>query len=368
MIGAAARILAYVLVRTLIGVAAALGVIVSVIMLIDFVELSRTLGAHVDLSFLQIVGLVLLKSPAVVLLLLPFVFLFGGMGAFVALNRRSELVAMRAAGLSAWRFIGPAAAASFLIGILTITVLNPVASIMSGRFEDRRAALSEGRGFDAGREIWLRQGDDRSQIVIHAKSHDIIDGAVRLKGVSLFVQDVAPTGALDFSRRIEAAEARLAPGSWRLTDVREVQPGAASVRSEQLTIPSTLDRRTALETFASPGAVAFWRLPSMIRSAELAGYSAVGYRLRWQQLLATPLLFCAICVLAAAFSLRLMRLGNLAGLAGAGVGLGFGVFFLNEVCAVLAATDVIPPFLAAWAPPILALLAGATLLFHTEDG
>jgi lipopolysaccharide export system permease protein len=363
-----ARVELYVLTRTLLGVGAATAVIASVIMLVDFVELSRTVGGRAELTFIELFGLMLLKSPSVILLLLPFVFLFGAMGAFVALNRRSELVAMRAAGVSAWRFIFPAAAVSFAIGVVTVTLLNPLAAALGSRFEDQRSALTDGAGRVARGELWLRQGDDRNQIVIHARSHDITDETIRLKGVSLFVQSVGPTGALDFSRRIEATEARLMPGFWRLTDVREALPGAETVRSEQLSIPSSLDRRTAMERFASPGAVAFWGLPAAIRSAEVAGYSAAGYRLRLQQLLATPLLFSAMSILAAAFSLRLMRLGDLAALAGAGVGLGFVVFFLGEFCGALGATEVIPPFIAAWAPPILAILSGITLLCYTEDG
>ena len=362
------RLQLYVLTRTLAGVGAALAVIASVIMLIDFVELSRTLGGKVELTFFQLLWLMLLKSPSVILLLMPFVFLFGTMGAFVALNRRSELVAMRAAGVSAWRFIFPAAAAAFVLGLVTITLLNPLASALSARFEDRRAALSEGHAPGEAREIWLRQGNDRNQIVIHAASHDLTNETIRLKGVSLFIQTVSPTGGLEFSRRIEASEALLMPGFWRLSDVREALPGAGSVKSEQLSLPSTLDRRTALEKFASPDTIAFWQLPATIQHADEAGYAVSGYRLRFDQLLATPVLFVAMAVLAAAFSLRLMRLGGLAGLAVAGVTVGFLVFFSNQFCGALGTAEVIPPFVAAWTPPLLALLSGVTLLCYTEDG
>jgi lipopolysaccharide export system permease protein len=362
------RIQIYLLTRALAGVGTALAVVSAVIILVVMVDLTRTMSGSVELTFSQLAELTLLKAPAIILLLLPFVFLFGAMGAFVVLNRRSELVAIRAAGVSAWRFIAPVVGASFLIGLVTITALNPGAAALSGRFEDRRSELTDGNSFGRRKDVWLRQGDDRNQIVIHARSHDTQHETVRLKDVSLFVQNVGPSGGLEFSHRIEAAEAVLTPGSWRLKNVRETLPGSQSVRSEQLSIPSTLDRRTALEKFASPGAVAFWRLPGTIRAAELAGYSAAGYRLRLQQLLATPLMFSAMCVLAAAFSLRLMRLGDLAGLVGAGVALGFVVFFLNEFCGALGNTEVLPSFLAAWAPPSLAFLAGVTLLCYTEDG
>ncbi|MEO8811644.1 MAG: LptF/LptG family permease, partial [Caulobacteraceae bacterium] len=119
------RILIYLLVRTLAGVGVAFAVVASVIVLVVLVDMTRTLGAKVELGFPQLIELTLLKAPGIVLLLLPFVFLFGSMAAFIALNRRSELVALRAAGVSAWRFIAPAAAASFVIGLLTVTVLNP---------------------------------------------------------------------------------------------------------------------------------------------------------------------------------------------------------------------------------------------------
>ncbi len=368
MTGAPVRMQLYVLGRVMAGVAAALAVISSIILLIDFVELSRVLGGHLDLGFVELMSLTLLKSPAVILQLAPFVFLFGVLGAFVTLNRSSELVAMRAAGVSAWRFVLPSAGAAFLLGIVTITVINPIAASLNDRFEAQRAVIVLGHSVGSGQDIWLRQGDERSQVVIHARSHDTVGDVVRLKNVSLFIQTLSPTGPLGFSRRVEAAEARLEPGFWRLTDVTEVSPSAGSIHSEQLSIPSMLDHRTAMESFASPGTVAFWRLPATIRAAELAGYSSVRYRLRFQQLLATPLLFSAMSVLAAAFSLRLARLGGLAGLAAVGVGLGFLVFFLNQFCGALGSSEVLPTPLAAWALPALALLTGITLLSYSEDG
>jgi len=63
-----------------------------------------------------------------------------------------------------------------------------------------------------------------------------------------------------------------------------------------------------------------------------------------------------------------MRLGGLAPLAGAGIALGFGLFFFDQFCGALGEANAIPPFAAAWTPPILALLSGFTLLSYTEDG
>ncbi|HEX6859252.1 MAG TPA: LPS export ABC transporter permease LptG [Caulobacteraceae bacterium] len=358
----------YVLRGTLAAVAGALAVIGSVVVLIEFVDISRTVGGRAEVGFGEVIWLTALKAPATLLILLPFCFLFGTLAAFMTLNRRSELIAMRAAGASAWRFILPAATAAFLIGAVTVAALNPLTAMLTARFEQTRTELLEDYLAATPRETWLRQGDEHSQVVIRAQNHERVRGSIRLKGVSLFIYSVDPDGGLRFQRRIEAEQAELMPGYWQLTGVREAAPGAASVRSESLTIPSTLEEEDAIERFSSPNAIAFWRLPATIRWTEEAGFSALSYRLRLQQLLATPLLFAAMSVLAAAFSLRLVRLGGLARLAGTGVALGFIFFFFNQFCSALGKSEMLPPFAAAWAPPLLALLSGLTLLCYTEDG
>ena len=59
------------------------------------------------------------------------------------------------------------------------------------------------------------------------------------------------------------------PGYWRLSDVLEAMPGSGSVRSEQLSIASTLDRRSAMEKFAQPAVIGFWSLPRAIAAAAV---------------------------------------------------------------------------------------------------
>lgn len=360
------RIERYVLTRTLMAVAAALAVISAVVMLIDFVEISRNTTAGTDSTVAETLGLMLLKSPNLILLLFPFAFLFGVLAAFVNLNRRSELVAMRAAGVSAWRFIFPAAGAAFAVGLVAILGLSPMASWLDGQYETAANRLDAKPGARTPTDTWLRQGDGRTQVVIHARSR--LRPGDRLQDVSMFVYTADSKGRLEFQRRIEAKMAVLKRGFWQLTDAREAGPGQQAVRYRTLSIPSTLDPSTAYEKFAEPSAVPFWALPGAIDRIERAGFTATAYRLRFQQLLATPVLLAAMSVLGAAFSLRLMRLGGLAVLATSGVALGFLFFFFNELTAALGKAEIIPPFLAGWTPPVLALLSAFTLLTYTEDG
>ena len=361
------RIERYVLIQQMKSLAVALGVIAALIMLIDFVEISRGVGSDVDLSTVRILGLMLLKSPQVIVQLLPFVFLFGTLAAFVGLNRRSELIAMRAAGVSAWRFVLPAAGMAFALGVLTVTTLGPLASAGDGLWQRERARIS-GAVPGAGEQqaIWLREGDDQRQMIIRAGRQDRANA--RLLDVNFFIYTTGPNGRRTFSERIDAQSATLSAGRWRLTNAIGASIGQRAVSYSTLDLTSSLADKEAFERFARPQATPFWSLPNQIQRIENAGFTSTTYRLRFQQLLATPLVFAAMSILAAAFSLRLMRLGDLAKMTVAAVVLGFAFFFVNQFSSAMGSAEVVPPFLAAWLPPVLTALAAFTLLFYTEDG
>jgi len=361
------RIERYVLVQQARSLGLALGVIAALIMLIDFVEISRGVGSDVDLSGIRILGLMLLKSPQVIIQLLPFVFLFGTLAAFVGLNRRSELIAMRAAGVSAWRFVLPAAGAALMLGVITVTALGPLAASADGLFQRERSRLSgAAAGADASQTVWIREGDDARQMVIRAERQD--RARARLLDVTFFIYTNDGRGMRTFSERIDADSASLSNGSWRLVDAVGAEIGQRAVRYATLDLPSSLADEEAFERFARPQATSFWSLPAQVDRVEAAGFSSTAYRLRLQQLLATPLMFAAMSILAAAFSLRLMRLGDLAKMSVAAVVLGFAFFFVNQAASAFGSAEVIPPWLAAWLPPLLTALAAFTLLFYTEDG
>ena len=47
---------------------------------------------------------------------------------------------------------------------------------------------------------------------------------------------------------------------------------------------------------------------------------------------------------------------------------GFGFFFLSDIASALGSSGAVPVLLAAWAPPLSAVLFALGLLLHLEDG
>ena len=356
----------YIIMRVCGGIAVALAGVLASILLIDLVEQMRTVGTRTELSLLDAVRLTLLKTPMLVEQTLPFVVLAGTMMAIIGLNRSSELVAMRAAGVSAWRFLAPAAFAGVLLGVFAITALNPLGSHFYQVFEAEKAdALSAHAGGGGANGIWIRQGDAEGQVVIHAES---VDGTgATLQGATFMFFEVRQE-ALRFTRRIRAGEAELRPGFWQLTDIVEATPGGRPVRHTHLAIPTSLDASELINRFVNPATLSFWALPGFIRESRAAGFAPVRYELKLQSLFAYPLLLAAMAGLGAAFSLQLQRLGNLARWGAAGVGIGLFRVFYSQLAGAFAITQTVPPAVAAWSAPFAGMFIALALVAFLEDG
>jgi lipopolysaccharide export system permease protein len=203
-------------------------------------------------------------------------------------------------------------------------------------------------------------------IVISARRVD--PSQARLLEAVFFFFEFDAERRLRFVRRVSAQQADLRSGFWQLSGIVDALPGQPPTRSEHLAISTRLEPTALLDRYVSPQSLSFYRLPGVIAEAEAAGLTPTRYELRWQSLLATPLLFAAMAALGAVFSLRLSRLGGGAVWAMTGLGAGFLLFFVGQLSNAFATSQVIPPLIAVWAPPLSGLLAAMAILGYLEDG
>lgn len=354
----------YIAGRTLRGILLAFLIVTAIIALVDYVEASRNIGADANLSPLQLLILTGLKIPKLIEQTIPFVVLFGVMGALSGMNKRSELTVMRAAGLSAWRFLRPALVVTALIGIAWSTIINPLSSRMMGEYDARAASVLGGGQTD---DIWLREGSDKAQRVIQAQSMDL--AAKRLDGVIFYEMELDVDGATVFERRFDSESARLlTPGFWTLEGVIENAPSEATRRSDTLTLPTSITVDDLREQSGQQVDPPFWSILNEIKANEEAGFSARKLRLQFHKLLALPFLLVAMTFIAAGVSMHLVRGGGTLRLLIMGAVMGFGVFFADSVVTAFGEVAILPVILAAWTVPLLVLLLGITHLARIEDG
>jgi lipopolysaccharide export system permease protein len=331
---------------------------------IDVVDLlNRTAGHSVATSV--VVGMAMLQLPDLGQKMLPFAILLGGVFTFARLSRSQELVATRAAGVSAWDFLLPPLAVAVLVGIFAVTVVTPVSARMFAQFAGMEARYVKGEASQLSvsqNGLWLRQGNEKQQSVIHALR--VADQGQHLEDVIVFLYG----GEDQFKGRIDARTGELQNHAWLLKDAWISGADGTPQHHATYMLETTLTPAQIQESFASPDTLSFWDLPGFIRAAQAAGFSALRYQLYLYTLYALPALFAAMVFMAASFSLRLAREGGFSKVILFSAACGFGVYFFSDLTRVLGQSGTVPVLLAATAPAIAAILIGMTLLFNQEDG
>ncbi len=356
----------YLAIQFLLGVTIVYATLMTLVFSIDVVDLISRTGGRASTSV--VLAMAILHMPNLGQKVLPFAILGGGVFCFIRLSRSHELVATRAAGVSAWDFLGPPLAVAILIGIGAVMAGTPISARMLSQFAALEARYVKGQASQLSISetgLWLRQGDEKQQSVIHALR-------VANQGEQLEEVMVILYGANDkFLGRIDAHDARLQTGQWEMRDAWVGDDkGSTPLHYDTYNLPTTLTASQIQQAFTSPDALSFWNLQDYIRTAQAAGFSAVRYELYFYNLLAMPALFAAMVFMAASFSLRLsrQRVGGIGRVVLFSALAGFGVYFFNDLTTTLGNDNILPAILAATAPAATAILIGMTLLFHLEDG
>jgi lipopolysaccharide export system permease protein len=336
--------------------------IFGLIYMVDFVEMLRRTSDNPKAGAALVAWLSLLHTPAVSEQILPFAVLFGAMASFITLTRKLELVVARAAGVSVWQFLTPPVVAALLIGLFAVGVYNPLSAVMKQQADEIETGVFKNKYLANITAMWIRQRSVDGQSILRAETSS--NSGLRLAGVSAFVFD--SNGK--FLERVDADSAAMGEREWTLNNVIITAPGVEPRRVDVYHLATNLLPSQVMQSFVSPESVPFWSLPRVVDDTEDAGLDAMGYRLRFQSLLALPAMLVAMVLIAASFSLKLSRMGGVGVLVLGGVGAGFVLYVATKLVSDLGGAGVLSTPVAAWSPAIVANMLGALTLLNREDG
>ena len=339
--------------------------LLSIIYLFDTVELLRRAAKVENVSLGLTLKMGLYKLPEVGQMVFPFAILFSAMLTFWQLARRHELTIIRSSGLSVWQFITPIVGLAMFIGIINIMLLNPVGTLFISKYESLETEYLEQRSSliklsDQG--LWLRQDHDNGKAILHSERVKTSEWLLSKVVVFFFSEEN------DFLRRIDATSAKLEPGQWKFENAVVNKPANKPEQADFLIMATDLTTNDLASSFSTPETVSFWKLPEFIKIMEQTGFDSTSLKIYFQSLLAQPLLFMAMVLLAASVSLRPPRLRGTTFLIMLGVIIGFAVFFSSSFLQALGASHQIPIIVAAWFPPVICFVSGIAALMILEDG
>lgn len=355
----------YLFLRFLVAILLVFLLFCMLILLIDFVELMRRSAKTEDISFFKVLEISLLRVPSFAELTLPFAVLLGTIGAFLMLGRSSELIIIRASGVSVWRFILPPLFVALLLGAFSSFIYNSLAAsakaeserVYGELFGKNKSALRNSRN-----QIWFRQDGSDGPSVMHAKA--LANQGHSLTGVTILHY----TKNNRFVERIDAAKAELEDGRWVLQDAWVSRLSQQPNFYKRYLLSTYLTPTQISESMGSVETVSFWALPSYIEIANKAGLPATRYKIQYQLLLTKPFLLAIMVLIAATCALRTFRLGRIQSMIIVGMCIGFGFFIFAEISRQMGLAGNVAPEYAVWVPLFAWSFVVLTVLLYQEDG
>lgn len=293
----------------------------------------------------------LLIQPQRLYELFPMALLVGGLLGMGALASSSELIVMRAAGLSLTRLTRSALQAGLLLSLAVLAIGEFVAPPLEQSAREQRAmAKSENMAIRGGRGFWARDGD----YFVHVRG--VLPG-IRLADIHIF--------EIDSESRLEtvtaAQSARYVEGRWLLEGIDRSVLNGDSVQTERLNslvVVSGISPQILDVLAADPDELSIRDLLVYVDYLERNGLDAQSYRLAlWRKLLA-PLTYLAMLVVAMPFVFGPQRSVGAGQRLLVGLLLGLVFFLLNYLLGNVVLLYGYPPLAGAILPSLLFLGTG----------
>jgi LPS export ABC transporter permease LptG len=341
---------------------------VSLMLVFTFFELvGDIIRNHIALTT---VGEYLLNlAPSMIYAITPLAVLIAVLVTFGVLNRNSEIVAMKATGISLYRLVVPVVSISAILAIALFMFDDYYLPAANRRQESLRSTI-KGRPpqtFLHPEEKWMfgQSGQGEPAHIFYYQFFDRDDDAF----ANLSVFEFNPS-TFALSRRIYASRVIWdeKTESWRFLNgwVRNIDGN----NSEFIEFKNT----TFSEIREDPGyfkkenlqsqEMNFQQLGAYIRDLRQSGFDTMRLRVALWHKLAYPLIAIIMAVMAIPFALSMGRRGSLTGIAVA-ISVALAYWVVDGLFGAMGNVNYLPAVLAAWSPDVLFGLTGGYLLLRT---
>ncbi|MDH5545684.1 MAG: LPS export ABC transporter permease LptG [Gammaproteobacteria bacterium] len=334
---------------------AALGLLSFILLIIFVDEMGRTGKGQYSSS--EALLYVLATVPRHIYHIFPPAVLIGTMLGLGVLASNSELVAMRASGISRLQIVRIVISAALLLMSVSIVLGEFIAPGLDSYAETRRSlVMNDGKSLKTNKGIWVRDGNDFIRV-------DTVLNHGELKGV----QVIQTSGKAQLRRYLYAELASYrSPGDWLLQNVDVVTADGDDLRTVQMAEmvwQSHLNPDVMQVVVVRPEVMAADDLFEYSQYLEQNGIDARKYQLAFWSKLATPFATLVMAILAIPFVLAWRRNVSTGNRVLVGTMLGVTFYILNQFAGNASMVYNIPPVLGAFLPSLL-FFAVALVLFR----
>lgn len=308
-----------------------------------------------DYGIVQASCFVLLQLPYQVYLFFPMASLLGCLIGLGVMANHSELIVMRAAGMSITQISKAVLQAAIVVIILVTALGETVVPFMSHYAVDyKTAALSGGQTVRTAQGVWLRYGNDFIAV-----------GSVLPDNILQDVYQFRFDGAHNLQIAREIAEVKFENGRWIAYDVKQTEflkEQTKAITYSSLAWDVWVKPQILNISTISPDEMTLHQLNRYLREQKRNQQNAHNYKFAFWQRIIQPFTTMVMMILAIPFIFGPLRSSTMGSKLLVGATVGFGFHIINHFFGPVSAVFQWPAELAALAPTIIFAFVGLFLM------
>ncbi len=339
--------------------------VLTLILIVDGIDQYGSVKSY-GATLTECIIYVIIRIPTNLYQFLPLVILISTLSFFLNLSKHSELVALRASGISANRIVFVPVLMSFFIGIFTTF---PFDTVLVGSRNMAETYLDSFRGRPSQivrtlkDGVWLREvvsGEIRYIYIPQVKWSE-----KSFQDIEIFIKK-PDQSIIHLASNIATIE----NGQWNLLDPNIYpEPDQSDTnRAETIQLITSLNFENIFSSFSDPKRIKLKNLPEFINNLERDGYDIKTAKTYYYSERIIPVFFILMALIGSIFALAPLRGGGTSLRAVSAISTGFIFFGVAKLCESLAKAGDIPIILGVSLVPIAGILLGTSLLLHQEDG
>jgi lipopolysaccharide export system permease protein len=340
----------YIAVAVVTGTLVALLIVVGLDVFFNVIAQLDNVGRE-NYTLMTLVQFVALITPQSMYQLFPMAALLGSLMGLGGLSANSELIAMRASGLSIWRIIRSIMQVGVLMLVVAVFVGEVVAPVAEQHGQKlRAAAMNRAISFLSSRGLWVRDENlfiNARRVLADNTLTDVtvyeFDDETRLKVVT------------------QAVKAQYRDGQWILQDVSrtEFTDDRVLVRhEEQLARASTLTPELLGVVALKPENMSIRDITQFIGYLEENGLDTRQYRYAFWGRFMTPLAALVMLFISVPFVFGSMRSVSAGQRVFIGMLVGFGFYLISQIVSQVGQVFGFNPLLTMLVPGTVFMLFG----------
>ena len=345
--------------------------LIVVIFFIDFIELFRRSSNKIGVSHLvkanifDIINMTLLKIIGNIQKVIPFAALIGSISCFSQWRKKNYYIISKTSGVSLWGILSPILISFFIIGIISILVLNPFATLLNKKYDNLQTVFFNQKNlktlsFDT-KGFWIKQISKKSNLLINAGR--INEDLNTLYDVNIFVYDQDQF----FEKRISAKRAVFSSKKINLFEVMLTKNNSEQQKLEKTTIFIKNNQNNLNVATIEPENIFIFDFPRYLKQMQQYGLNTSKHMLQFFKLICYPFLIISMILLSASLMLRSSERKIEVGIISLSLVVGFGLYFIGDLIFALGSSEKMPPLLSGFGPTLVGLFTGCYLTSDIDE-